>query len=80
LEIEKLWKAIANIKLNKLDIDTFETKMFEFEKDGEEDEMHRLQGELNKRSPKARNSSLSLLGENPLDQFDRWNASSALLI
>lgn len=38
-ELEKIWKSIKSLKENKVDVDTFETKIFEIEQEleGEED-------------------------------------------
>lgn len=56
-EFAKLWTAITRLKEGKVDVDTFETKMYEIEQEleGEEDYMQKLQGEL-KRSPKRQKS------------------------
>ena len=55
--------------------------MYEIKREieGEEDVLQKLQGELKKGPPKRGKSYISLLGDNPQESFDKWNASSALL-
>jgi hypothetical protein len=56
--MKKIWAAIKHLKEDKVDIDTFETKIYEIEKEleGEEDVIEKLQGEL-KKGPKRQKSS-----------------------
>jgi hypothetical protein len=47
-KFKEIWTAISRLKENKVEVDVFETKMFEIEKElqGEEDVLEKLQGQL----------------------------------